>query len=101
MSCNTIDALTHFLSVTPEPQAWVFVTYTSRGFLHELKRSLSASPHTLIWEEDMELNPWHDGDNYFTVMVSRHVMSVGSFLYDGRYCSMHGTLNQPVGKTRN
>jgi len=71
---------------------WVIFYYAEPGYKLHLKKLLwQCNPCNRIisFEDELPLNPFQDGDNYYTFLVANDLLSLAAVRVESTYCS-HG-----------
>mmetsp|Transcript_8771 Transcript_8771/g.23800 ORF Transcript_8771/g.23800 Transcript_8771/m.23800 type:complete len:128 (-) Transcript_8771:33-416(-) len=68
---------------------WIIFEYAEPGYHEELKAALEplARSHRFIMEEDVEVSPDSDGDNYFVSMTASYIMQNAPVFVDTHICN--------------
>eukprot|EP00408_Alexandrium_pacificum_P021327 CAMPEP_0171194404 /NCGR_PEP_ID=MMETSP0790-20130122/20873_1 /TAXON_ID=2925 /ORGANISM="Alexandrium catenella, Strain OF101" /LENGTH=302 /DNA_ID=CAMNT_0011659603 /DNA_START=103 /DNA_END=1008 /DNA_ORIENTATION=- len=66
---------------------WVIFYYAEHGYKDQLANALASSCNpTVVFEDDMSLNPFQDGDNFYAFQVANAIMSMSIAKVQARDC---------------
>jgi len=84
-----VDTLKGFTS-------WVVFWYAEAGYKDRLRKRLEKPGRRVLFEDEMPLNPFMDGDNYFQFMVSQELSLRAKVTVETRRCTYGGIVKHSV-----
>lgn len=73
--CTDPQSIARALGRFSDVGTWVVFAYAEPGYAQLLSDALGQPGRTLLFEDDLLLNPARDGDNYFAYMVGREIVN--------------------------
>jgi len=109
LECNSPASVAFAMCHVTEVDSWVVFYYTERGYRDQLAKALASSCNpAVVFEDDMDLNPFHDGDNFYAYQVANVIISMSSARVEAKMCSpskyppvSKGNLDESFGSDYN
>jgi len=84
--CTRPGRLARTVDTLPNVTIWVVFLYAEQGYSAALGKALEKAGRTVVFEDQMQLNPLEDGDNYFAWLVAEEVMGRARVVVDTHVC---------------
>lgn len=84
--CSDPSAIAKQLDNLADFNSWVVFWYAEVGYKDRLRKSLEKPGRRVLFEDEMPLNPFKDGDNYFQFMVSQELSRRAKVTVSTRRC---------------
>uniref|UniRef100_A0A7S1S6J8 Phospholipase B-like n=1 Tax=Alexandrium catenella TaxID=2925 RepID=A0A7S1S6J8_ALECA len=89
--CTDPSVVVSLLNNITDVSNWIIFYYAEPGYRGELERELQRLPRnlTITFEDDLALNPFEDGDNYYAWLVSFDLLRKASVEVQTTHCERH------------
>lgn len=84
--CTEPSAVAGAVDALPAFTSWVVFWYAEEGYKEQLRSALAKPGRRVLFEDELLLNPFEDGDNYFAFMAAQELFRRATATVDTHRC---------------